>query len=205
MKTKTIFTSIAVAAIIGVTAISCGVNKKSQSSQTSQVEETYTPPCWTPDDDDYYRATVARRASANSINTLATACLRAARQNLQQKVKGTLRQVTRDYFDQMDVDEGSTVASHIESAADYVVNQFMNDMKETCRQMTRPDEQGMVTMYMSVEISKKELVDNLAKGLSENEQTKVRFNEKMFRDEAMKEFSKDRQDNFDDYKKSQGQ
>jgi hypothetical protein len=205
MKTNAFFKLTAVMAVIAMTVISCGTSKKTvQTAQTLPVE-TYTPPCWQPDDADFYRGTVSRRASVNSMNTLATACLRAARQNLQQKIKGTLKQVTRDYFDQMDVDEGSTVASHIESASDYIVDQYMNDMLETCRQVTLPDAQGMVTMYISVEISKKDLVDNLAKGLSTDEQTKLRFDEKTFRDDAMKVFSKDRQESYDDFSNSRAQ
>jgi hypothetical protein len=131
---------------------------------------------------------------------LATACLRAARQNLQQKIKGTLKQVTRDYFDQMDIDEKSTEASHIESASDYIVDQFMNDMYETCRKQTAPDAGGFVTMYIGVKISKKALIDNLCNGLSQDEKLKLRFDEKTFRDDAFKVFTQDKQESFDDYK-----
>ena len=211
MKNKKFNWIIAVAVIFtGVVMTGCGSSKKvTQQTVPSTVNQpamqTYVPPCFDPDDDDWYRGTVARRSSVNRINTLPTACLRAARQNLQQKIKGTLKQVTRDYFDQMDIDEGSTEASHIESASDYIVDQFMNDMLETCREMTPPDAQGMVTMYIGVKISKKALVDNLAKGLSQNEQLRLRFDEKTFRDDAFKVFGKDKQSSFDDYKDAREQ
>jgi cell division protein FtsB len=157
-------------------------------------------PCFVPDDESWYRGTVARRSPVGRTNTLATACLRAARQNLQQKIKGALKQVTRDYFDQMDVNEKSTEASHIESASDYIVDQFLNDMMEDCRKITQVDDQGMVIMYIGVKISKKALIDDLSNGLSQDEELKVRFNEKVFRDDAFKVFSQDKQNSFDDYK-----
>jgi hypothetical protein len=189
---------------------SCGGSKKmtqqhTVSQQTVSTEAVMDIPCFQPDDDEWYTGTVARRSPVGRTNTLATACLRAARQNLQQKIKGRLKQVTRDYFNQMDIDEGSNEASHIESASDYIVDQFMNDMLETCRKITQPDAQGMVTMYIGVKISKAALVDNLANGLSKDKQLELRFEEKTFRDDAFKVFSEDKQQSFDDYKNSKEQ
>jgi hypothetical protein len=169
------------------------------------AQEVMDLPCFVPDDDNWYRGAVSRRSSVGKTNTLATACLRAARQNLQQKIKGTLKQVTRDYFDQMDIDAESSEASHIESASDYIVDQFLNDMLEECRKITQPDESGMVVMYIGVKISKKTLIDNLSDGLSQDKELKVRFNEKMFRDDAMKVFTEDKQNSFDDYKNAREQ
>jgi hypothetical protein len=167
----------------------------------AEKDEMMNVPCWKADDPDWYTGTVSRRSK--SPNTLATSCLRAARQNLQQKIRGALKQVTRDYFDQMDINEESTEASHIESASDYIVNQFLNDLEEVCRKQTPADEQGYVVMYMGVRVSKKALVDKLATELSKDKQLELRFNEKTFRDDAMKTFSQDRQDSLDDYKSKQ--
>jgi len=207
---KTFYLIIALAAIFtGVTFTGCGSSKQTaqqvNTPKVTQSDEASDIPCWAPDTEDWYTGTASRRSSVNRTNTMATACLRAARQNLQQKIKGSLKQVTRDYFDQMDINEGSDEASHIESASDYVVNQFMSDMMETCRKQTQPDAQGMVTMYIGVKISKKEVIDNLVQGLSNDQKLKLRFDEQKFRDNAFKVFKNDRQDSYDDYKNANGQ
>jgi hypothetical protein len=212
MKTRKIF-GIAMVAIAGATLMSCGGSK--QAAQSTAAQSVATPPtmstttkqvpCWQPDNDEWYTGTAARRSSVNRMNTLGTTTLRAARVDLQQKIKGSLKQVTRNYLDQMDIDENSSEAAHIEGAGDYVVNQMLNDMLETCREVTSPDAQGMIIMYVGVKISKKAVVDNLVKGLSQDEKTKLRFDEKTFRDDAFKVFTKDRQDSFDDYKNAREQ
>jgi hypothetical protein len=200
---KKLNVKIAVMAVCaGLMMSACGGVKQLAQQSVSPAVVAEDMPCFTIDDEEWYTGTVARRRPAGSINTLATACLRAARQNLQQKIKGQLKQVTRDYFDQMDIDEGSTEASHIESAGDNIVNQFMNDMMETCRKVTPPVD-GYVIMYMGVKISKKALVDNLATGLSRDKQLEKRFDEKVFREDALKVFKEDKQQSFDDYKNAQ--
>ena len=195
-----------VAIIAGVTLTSCKT-KQQVVYVTPPTTQPSTPalmdlPCFEPDDEEWYKATVARISTVNKTNTLATACLRAARQNLQQKIKGAFKQVIRDYFNQMDIDESSTEASHIESAGELIIDQFMNDMMETCRKTTQPDAGGNVIMYMGVKISKKALVDQLVKGLSENQKLKLRFDHDTFRKDAWKNFSQDKQQSFDDYKNS---
>lgn len=208
MKTNLTFIAVAIM-FVNLIMTSCGGSKQvvqqANTPKANQSNVAYDVPCWQADDDDWYTGAASRRSSVNRSNTMATACLRAARQNLQQKIKGSLKQVTRDYFNQMDIDEGSDEASHIESASDYIVNQLMNDMQETCRKQTQPDEQGMVIMYIGVRISKKAMADNLAKGLSDDQKLKLRFDEQKFRDDAFKVFKDDRQNSFDDYKNTSEQ
>ena len=87
---KNFYLLIAVVAILaGVILTSCKT-KQQVVYVTQPATQLSTPalmdlPCFEPDDEEWYRGTVARMSSVNETNTLATACLRAARQNLQQK------------------------------------------------------------------------------------------------------------------------
>ena len=173
--------------------------KAEKEKQEQAKFQTYSFPCWQADDEDYYYAAAARRRGFNQQNTLATATLRAANQLMQQKIKSAFKQVTRDYFDQMDINENSEEASHIESAGERIVNTYLNDVMEYCREQTRPDGEGKIIMYIGIKVSKKGLVDALSNGISQDQQLRLRFNEQKFREDAWKVFEKDRQDAFDDY------
>lgn len=160
---------------------------------------TYQIPCWQADDEDYYYASASRRRGFNQQNTLATATLRAANQQMQQKIKSALKQVIRDYFDQMDINEKSDEAMHIESAGERIVDTYLNDVMEYCREQTRPDDEGMIIMYIGIKVSKKGLTDALARGLSQDQKLRLRFDEQKFREDAWKVFEKDHQDSYDDF------
>ncbi len=179
--------------------------KAAEAAAKKKAEEeaaytTYKVPCWLSDDDDYYTAMASRRRGFNQQNTLATATLRAANQQMQQKIKSAFKQVTRDYFDQMDIDENSSEASHIESAGERIIDTYLGDVIEYCREQTRPDSEGMIIMYVGIKVSKKGLIDALSKGLAQEQKDRLRFDEQKFRDDAFKVFEKDRQDSYDDFK-----
>lgn len=175
--------------------------KAERERQQQAQYTTYQVPCWHADDEDYYYASASRRRGYNQQNTLATATLRAANQQMQQKIKSAFKQVTRDYFDQMDINEKSDEASHIESAGERIVDTYLNDVMEYCREQTRPDEEGMVIMYIGIKVSKKGLTDALAKGLSNDEKLRLRFDEQKFREDAWKVFKEDQKESYDDFQK----
>lgn len=173
--------------------------KAEKQRQLEASYNTYQVPCWRADDEDYYYASASRRRGYNQQNTLATATLRAANQQMQQKIMSAFKQVTRDYFDQMDINEKSDEAMHIESAGERIVNTYLNDVMEYCREQTRPDNEGMIIMYIGIKVSKKGLVDALSRGLSQDQQLRLRFNEQKFREDAWKVFEKDQRDAYDDF------
>ena len=101
----------------------------------------------------------------------------------------------------MDINEKSDEASHIESAGERIVDTYLNDVLEYCREQTRPDGEGMVIMYIGIKVSKKGLTDALAKGLSNDEKLRLRFDEQKFREDAWKVFKEDQKDSYDDFQK----
>ena len=148
-------------------------------------------PCSLYDDDEWFTA-FNSKSGVKGDPELANALLANCQQQLRMKVKGRYQAVMRDYFNQTDIDSQSSEASHIESAGEYIIDRFLNDTQEYCRRTSDPDEErGTIIMYMSIRVRKKEMVDRLASGLSEDKELKVRFDEKKFREEAMKVFQED--------------
>ena len=173
---------------------------KKQAARAAEVTEM---PCQMYDDDEWFYATAMRQVKANSINTAVTATLRSAQQQMRQKLSAQYRAVTRDYFDQMDTEEGSYERSHIESAGDLVVRAMINDTYEVCRKNTSPDENGNMMMYMTIKASKKKFLDNAVNQLSKDKELEVRFNEKQFRDSAFKVFEESNNKEYNEFKENQ--
>lgn len=146
--------------------------------------QTYKLPCWEPDTKEYFTAQVQRVMPLNQVTIQATALLRLAKQQMQQKIAGAYKQVIRDYMDQMDLDDKFTAASHIESAGEMVINQIVNNTEESCREMTRPDASGQVTLYLAIKVSKENLVKEILNNIPEKEKKEVLTNEEEFRKEV---------------------
>ena len=161
---------------------------------------TVDVPCWMADDDEWFFATIQRQFKQSSMNTAPTATLRSAQMLMRQKLSSIYRAVLRDYFDQMDIEEGSYANQHIESAGDMVIKATINETYEVCRKQTRPDEKGNMVMYMTIKVSKKKFVKDLVQKISDDEQLKVRFNEQKFRESAFKVFEDSNNKNFNEFK-----
>ena len=160
----------------------------------------YDVPCWMADDDEWFYATTQRRCKQTSMNTAPTATLRQAQLMMRQKLASTYGAVLRDYFDQMDTEEGSYANQHIESAGDMVIKATINETYAVCSKQTRPDENGYIIMYMTIKVSKKKFVNDLVQKISDDEQLKVRFNEKQFRDSAFKVFKDSNDKEYNEFK-----
>ena len=163
-------------------------------------ETTVDVPCWMADDDEWFYATIQRQFKQSSMNTAPTATLRSAQMLMRQKLSSVYRAVLRDYFDQMDIEEGSYANQHIESAGDMVIKATINETYEVCRKQTKPDENGNIIMYMTVKVSKKKFVKDVVQKISDDEQLRVRFNEQKFRDSAFKVFEESNNKEFNEFK-----
>lgn len=162
-------------------------------------EETTSQPCWIPDDDEYYAASGYFRIKQGGVDERDFTVeynkqLNSLRQQVKMKIGGHYRSIMNDYFDQLDVDSRSTVASHIESAGEEAIDKLLNDTKEACRQMGKVDEGGYRLIYMAITVSKKEIAQSIVEGIEndktipENVKNDVRQNEEKFRESALKSF-----------------
>lgn len=173
-----------------------------EEKQISKMEATSKLPCELYDDDEWFTAFGSRLMK--QPNTAASALLRSLQRQMREKLSGEYKQVTRDYFDQMDTEEGSYEREHIESAGQMVINQLVNETREFCRERSKyPNADGIHTMYMSIRVSKKEIVEKVINTISEDQQLKVRFNEKQFRESAFKVFEDENKKEYNDFKDQQ--
>lgn len=150
--------------------------------------QTNTLPCFEADTKEYFTGFAYRVMPMSYVTTQSIAVLRLAKQQLQQKIKGAYKQVVRDYFDQMDIDDKFSATSHIESAGEMVIDEFVNNTETQCTEMTRPDAAGKVHYYVGVRVSKEEIVREIVEKIPEEVKKDVRLNEAEFRNEVFKVF-----------------
>jgi len=149
---------------------------------------TYEVPCTIYDDDEWYTAFNQKEGRPGDPQ-LANSLLRSCQQQLKDKLAGRVKQITNTYFDQLDINGKSSEAEHIEGASQMAVDQFINETKEYCRKQSLPDERtGNIVVYMSIRVSKKEVLQTMEKGIQKDAEAKVRFNEQQFREAAFKVF-----------------
>lgn len=176
--------------------------KEAEAEYLRQQTAVAEMPCQAYDDADWFYATGVKRFKANQLNLTPTALLRSTRQQLLQKLSGKYQQVIDDYFDQMETEDGEYARQHIESAGRQVIQQLVNETYEVCRKQTQfADAEGYYTMYMSIKVSKKEIVEKVVDKLNEEQEMKVRFNEKKFRDSAFKVFEEQNEKEYNQFTK----
>jgi len=175
--------------------------REAEEEQIRKMNMVAEMPCQTYDDADWFYATGVKRFKASQTNLTPTTLLRSTRQQLLQKLAGKYQQVVDDYFDQMETEDGEYARQHIESAGRQVMQQLINETYEVCRKQTQiPDGEGYYTMYMSIKVSKKEIVEKVVDKLGEEQEMKVRFNEKQFRDSAFKVFEENNKQAYQEFK-----
>ena len=137
-----------------------------EAEQHAKMTAVAEMPCQAYDDDEWFYATGAKQFEMKKISQTPAVLLRSTQRQLKDKLKNAYKQVNQDYFDQM-----------------------VNETREYCRKQTAyPDAQGLYTMYMSIRVSKKEIVEKVVNKLSKEEELNVRFNENKFRESAFKVF-----------------
>ena len=179
---------------------------KAAAEEAQHAKQTMvgTMPCQHYDDADWFYATGVRRFDLKKINTTPAALLRSTQRQLLDKLQGKYKQVTQNYFDQMDTEDGDYAREHIESAGMMVIQQMVNETYEVCRQQTQyPDAEGKYTMYMAIKVSKKELLEKVVTEISKDQELQVRFNEKQFRDSAFKVFEEKNEKEYNEFKEQQ--
>ncbi len=178
--------------------------REAEEEQIRQQTMVAEMPCQTYDDADWFYTTGVKRFKANQANLTPTTLLRSTRQQLLQKLQGKYQQVIDDYFDQMETEDGEYARQHIESAGRQVIQQLINETYEVCRKQTQiPDAEGYYTMYMAIKVSKNEVVEKTIDKISHDEELKVRFNEKQFRDSAFKVFEEDNKKEYTEFVEQQ--
>ena len=153
----------------------------------------YETQCTIYDDDQWYTA-FNQKLGVEGDPQLANSLLRTCQEQLKDKLAGKVQAITTTYFDQMDINEKSSAAEHIEGASQLSVEQFINETREYCRKQTISyDHEGKIVLYMAIRVKKSDVLQVMEEAIQNDKEAKVRYNEKKFREAAFKVFEEEQQ------------
>jgi hypothetical protein len=178
-----------VATMAGVTVTSCGGSQKATSQSKNPFGNIAgEAPCWRPDTKEYFTANGIAKGSAQRMDVLQGAALSNAQGIIRQKMKHAYQGAISDYSKFAGGNQGSTAASKVERAGDQILDLIVNDTEADCQKWSEVDDFGQVTCYVGIRISREEVIDKTAKELSKDEELRIDFNEKNYREAMEKRF-----------------
>ena len=183
--------------------ISCGGSKNAINHNTSRMPQTTNPfgqtydlPTFEADTEEFFAATGIAEGSKSRMGVLQQAALANAQSLIRQKMKHAYKGMVSDYSNYMGIDNSTKAKTKMEQGGDQIIDAIINDTQAQSIKFSGVDEKGNVTCYVAVRISKKEVADKIAQGLSEDEELKLRFQEEKYRKymrERFKEYKENQQ------------
>lgn len=179
-------------AMAAVMCMSCAAKKKTvQPSQNPGYSRTRIEvPCkeFGFDNADYFRATGT--ATALNQQSARKAALQNAKSMIREKLGGFVSGLSMDYTRNFTGQaQASKVQSAIESEFATLVEKELNDADQTCEDGFVLND-GNFEYWISIQIPKKKLVEELTSNLSANEELEIEFNRDQFRKFAEEKMAK---------------
>ena len=195
MRTTNLFCTIAL--IVGITGIltSCASKKVQQINSTVAAEAinpfgggTFTVPGFEHDTEEYFAAVGLSNGSKERMDVLQLSALTNAQNVIRQKLKHAYKGMVADYSNYIGNNIGTDANVHVERAGNQIIDAVVNDTQAQTLQFSGVDEKGNVTCYTGIRVYKKQLAEKIAKAVSEDEELKIRFEEKKFREYMQEQF-----------------
>lgn len=196
MKTK--FFTCAILALLTLSTVSCGSQQPVTQVQkpVSSFSGNYNAaPDAETDTKEYFVGTGFSYGSRVQKSVLQRTALTNAQNIIRQKLQHSYEGMITDYMNNYSNDKGSDIQAKIEAAGTQVINAIIGDTYESATaKFSDVDEKGNVECVVNVRVYKNELVDKLAKKVSEDlsadEKMKIDFKENEFRQKMESKFEK---------------
>lgn len=141
------------------------------------------------DDADYFRGT----GTANALNQQSArkAALDAAKSIIRGKLGGFVQGLASDYSTTVAGQAASEKVQRLmENEMNEVVERMLNDAEQICEKLYQLPNTGQYESWFSLQIPKKEMVNNMEKALSDSEELEIYFKRDEFRKYAEDKINK---------------
>ena len=168
----------------------CKTQQNTTTTLSPQGGERKVIPCVeeSMDDDECYRA-LGIGENVNMQNAR-SAAFDAAKSMLHKRLGGLVKGLSSDYSRTVSGNVQQDKVQRIMEGEMYtVVDKMLNDAAKTCEEMYK-NASGNYESYITIKVSKKEIVDQMSSTLSKNEELEIEFNRDQFRkfaEQKMKE------------------
>ncbi len=181
---------------IAIALLSINVEAKKKKAEPKQ--ETTNPfgkffqiPNSEVDTEEYFGATGIAYGPLNQLGEVQKNALANGQDQIRMKMKHSYKGMISNYSKANSNKLGTDIQSKLEGAGDHIINAIINDTRDSKEPIYTPDDKGNVTVFRALRVYKKEFADRVSKYISEDEELKLQFDEKQFRermDEAFKNY-----------------
>lgn len=167
-----------------LTIASCKSSKQVAQTPPDRVEVPLPCVDESMDDDEYFKA-MGTGSNLNMQNAR-TAAFDAAKSMLNKRLGGYITGLSTDYSRTVAGDaQQDKVQRMMEGEFYQVVERMLNDAAKTCEKMYQ-NKTGAYESFIAIKVSKKELINQMANKLSNNQELEIEFNREQFRKFAEK-------------------
>lgn len=190
---KHINVAVALLSVMAVFFASCGSQKTvAQKTGGNPFGETYTMPCEVYDTQEQFAATGIFRGSSNQKGDVQKYALQNAQEIIRLKMKHAYQGMVSDYSSTVGNNQGNDIERKITSAGDRIIDDIINETAQSCTRWSAVEEDGHITCYTAIQISKKETAKKVATAvqnkLTDEEKARIGFNEEEYRKQMEKRF-----------------
>lgn len=172
--------------------VSCGTQKMSptvNNSPESPFGDVYEVPYAENDTDESFGAIGIAYGSKVRMGELQLDALANAQNVIRQKMRHAYKGAVDDYMVRFGNNAGSDIQSKLERGGTQIIDVIVNETQASKGPFfSNVDDKGNVNCYIGIRISKKMIADKVADYVSEDEELKIRFQEKEFREGMKKSF-----------------
>lgn len=158
--------------LVAILFVSCGGSKKNvKSANSDEVEVTQLCQYMT-DDENYYANSVAESTDMQMAKDKA---INSARAEIASTIEAYLEQFVKRYRK----DVNATLDEKTEDRLEILVKQILNSSTVVCDRMTRTNT-GKYRAYISVKLNKSGVKEALKKGIMEDKELKLNYDQALF-------------------------
>lgn len=178
---------IAVIAVTAVTITSCNQGKKIQKAENSQKVKT---PC----NADKYSSTkkyfrTTQSGKSPNLGTSKKIALQNAKSELSGNIQSVMKRVTDQYTNQMDIKDKTKFQRRFQEESRTVVKQKLTNVQVVCDETLKTDDDSY-QRFVGIEMNKEDFLNGFEDRISNDEELKLKYNEKKFEETFNKEMKK---------------
>lgn len=193
MKTTQKYKWLTIVITASAMIISCNASKQVTITPKPQnpFDGIFETPCSIEETPDMFTAIGIFRGSSRQMGEVQKNALLAAQELIRLKMQHAYKGVVREYSQTPGTNQGNDIERKVTIAGDRVIDKIINETFQSCLRWSAIEDDGHITCYTAIQISKKdvavEIAKNLANELSQQEKDSIGFNEQEYHNKIEKD------------------
>lgn len=167
-------------ATLAMLAISCGTQKQATTNNYNPFGTEITVPCSEYSYDDNYNFHALGTGIGVNLQNAREMAFSSAKTMLVQRFGGKLRSVSENYTRAVSSGNAEEISQILESDMVMVVDKLVGDSKKICERFSK-DAAGNFNVFIAIQVSKREVKDQIVESASSNQSTGIEKHREDFR------------------------